>query len=659
MDTPATKAPLTARLRGVSRFCLRLSVLGAVPALFLVIAPDVRGETVCTDCHEIQPAAFSSSVHGGMECVDCHEGAATIPHEETPSKPECSACHEEVASVYAGSVHGQARINGKGEAAGCADCHGPFHEIVPSGDPASPVHPARQPATCGRCHANPEMVAKFKIPVARPIEAYEASVHARAVAAGEGGATCSTCHSSHALYASSDPRSSVSHQSVAKTCAACHGEVAEAYSRSVHGVAAAHGAREAPVCTDCHGEHRILAPSEPGSPVYATNIPKMTCGRCHGDLRLAEKYGLDAGNVTSYQDSYHGLAARAGEVTVAHCGSCHGVHAILPSSDPKSPIHPNNLASTCGKCHPGAGASFAIGKVHVLATEPEHAAVYWARRLYILLIWVVVGGMLLHNGLDLYRKARGPLPLRPPPGFAGESRMLPGFRAVHVLTMASFGVLVYTGFALTYPESWWARVLLQWEEGFAFRGWLHRAAAVVMLASLALHALHILVSRPARRCIALMRPTRHDVTELRTRLLYLIGRRPVPPPSPSVGYPEKMEYIALMWGILVMAATGGILWFENIALRYFPKWFTDVATVIHFYEAVLATLAILVWHFYFVIFDPVVYPMDTAWLTGRAHPGRSLERRASLHPLPEPLLEKPAPSPPPGEPPPTTKLPSA
>jgi hypothetical protein len=52
----------------------------------------------------------------------------------------------------------------------------------------------------------------------------------------------------------------------------------------------------------------------------------------------------------------------------------------------------------------------------------------------------------------------------------------------------------------------------------------------------------------------------------------------------------------------------------------------DVATVVHFYEAVLATLAIVVWHFYFVIFDPLVYPMDTAWLTGREAPGRTLER---------------------------------
>jgi hypothetical protein len=60
-----------------------------------------------------------------------------------------------------------------------------------------------------------------------------------------------------------------------------------------------------------------------------------------------------------------------------------------------------------------------------------------------------------------------------------------------------------------------------------------------------------------------------------------------------------------------------MLWFENWSLRHFPKWVTDAATALHWYEAILATLAILVWHFYLVIFDPEVYPMEKAWVTGQ------------------------------------------
>ena len=61
-----------------------------------------------------------------------------------------------------------------------------------------------------------------------------------------------------------------------------------------------------------------------------------------------------------------------------------------------------------------------------------------------------------------------------------------------------------------------------------------------------------------------------------------------------------------------MVASGLVLWFENWACATCPKWTSDVATSVHCYEAILATLAILVWHLYMVMFDPDVYPMDRA-----------------------------------------------
>jgi thiosulfate reductase cytochrome b subunit len=79
---------------------------------------------------------------------------------------------------------------------------------------------------------------------------------------------------------------------------------------------------------------------------------------------------------------------------------------------------------------------------------------------------------------------------------------------------------------------------------------------------------------------------------------------------------EKVEYWAVVWGAVVMASTGLLLWANNLAMRLLPKSWLDVATSVHFYEALLATLAIVVWHFYSVIFDPDVYPLNTAFLTG-------------------------------------------
>jgi hypothetical protein len=72
-----------------------------------------------------------------------------------------------------------------------------------------------------------------------------------------------------------------------------------------------------------------------------------------------------------------------------------------------------------------------------------------------------------------------------------------------------------------------------------------------------------------------------------------------------------------VWGSFVMIVTGVMLIFTETVLRMLPKIWLDVAQVIHFYEAVLATLAIVVWHFYWTILDPNEYPMNPAWLIGK------------------------------------------
>jgi cytochrome b subunit of formate dehydrogenase len=598
----------------------------------------------CATCHGsaddvgdaalvVDAAAWEATVHGasGIACADCHTGHEEYPHPAADPKAACAECHSDVIETLSGSVHGRPDAPGLTHP-GCLSCHGAVHALRPGTDAASPVAPANLPATCGSCHANPEMGAQAGVRLVQPIAAYQASVHGRRVAEGTEAATCKSCHGNHEILPSQDRRSPVHHENVVATCAQCHAEIARTFAGSVHGQAAARGVRESPVCTDCHGEHRILGPADQGSPVFASNVPKLTCGRCHGDLRITEKFGLGAGTVAAFEDSFHGLAGRGGNVTVANCASCHGVHDILPSSDPRSHIHPANLAATCGSCHPGAGASFAIGAVHVLPEDraTAHPAVYWVRQLYLWLIWLTIGGMALHNFLDLRRKVLAPAPRPVTPVALRRPRMSRGFRIAHAVLGISFILLAWTGFALKYPESGFAAPLLAWEAKLGVRGWLHRTAALAMLAAFAFHAVHLAIDRGARACIRAMAPSRHDLEELVEKLRWFTGKRPDMPHSPPLGYAEKAEYLALVWGTVVMAVTGFVLWFENWSLANLPKWASDVATVVHFYEAVLATLAILVWHFYFVIFDPLVYPLDTAFLTGREAPGRTLERTAAV-----------------------------
>jgi cytochrome b subunit of formate dehydrogenase len=597
----------------------------------LAWAAPARSQDACFECHDDPAvAAVATSLHGEfLGCTDCHAGAESPDHPEgmAPAEAACADCHDDAVAGFAASAHAAVAAEPGDWFDGCASCHGPIHQLVSSSDPASPVHPARQPETCGGCHADPRMAERAEFRRIQPIDAYRASVHALAIDNGDGGATCSSCHGAHEILPATDPGSSVARLRVPDTCGQCHAEIASAFEASIHGLAAAGGVSDSPMCTDCHGEHRILSPEEPGSPVFATNIPRMTCGRCHGDLRLAERFDLPADRLPAFEDSYHGLAGRSGRTTVAHCGSCHGIHDILPSTHPASKTHPANLAATCGECHPGAGTAFAIGPVHITPTAREHAAIYWVRRLYLWLIALLIGGMVLHNALDLYRKARlGPALHATRAGVTTRERLSRPMRIAHALLAVSFIVLAYTGFALKYPEAWWAQPLRVGEGGLDLRALIHRWAAVAMLAAGAFHVGHMAVSRRARRCIAGMMPGRSDLRELRDRIAFLLGRRRDLPPAPWIGYGEKIEYLAVVWGTLLMALTGFLLWFESATLRWLPSWTLDLATVVHFYEAVLASLAILVWHFYSVIFDPLVYPMDPAWLTGKAAPGRDHER---------------------------------
>ena len=92
-------------------------------------------------------------------------------------------------------------------------------------------------------------------------------------------------------------------------------------------------------------------------------------------------------------------------------------------------------------------------------------------------------------------------------------------------------------------------------------------------------------------------------------------------------YAEKAEYWALVWGMFVMAGTGVMLWAKVFVGDLLPRWWLDIATAIHFYEAVLATLAIVVWHFYQVFLDPGRLPHELG-MVGRKDVIRALQRRA-------------------------------
>ena len=360
--------------------------------------PGQQGRTMYVD-----RAVLARSRHAKVPCTSCHAGVTKFPHDPTSSKAACAACHQPEAKAYAGSIHGRGLAKADADVPTCQRCHG-GHDILAVRDPASRAQSLHQAKICMDCHADTRITARHaEMPNVLLIRAYADSVHGRAVArSGLAVApTCTSCHGTHALTPADDPGSPVHRGNVAATCGRCHQGILAEYRDSIHAVALARGAQEAPTCTSCHGEHTIAEPTDPTSKVAPRNIPK-TCGACHAAERIVGKFGLAAKRGETYADSYHGIAMKFGNSEVANCASCHGFHDVRPSSDPRSRIAKANLPATCGRCHPGAGARFAEGRVHVEKTKDSAPGVFYVRAFY---TWFIGGLMVCFLGymvVELY-----------------------------------------------------------------------------------------------------------------------------------------------------------------------------------------------------------------------------------------------------------------
>ncbi|HRX86242.1 MAG TPA: cytochrome b/b6 domain-containing protein [Phycisphaerae bacterium] len=604
--------------------------------MILIVAASARAgnDEGCLECHsealsrELGPPAemLATSVHSGMSCTDCHAGidpeevdvTADHPHGEL-APVRCGDCHDDEAEAY--QKHGRLVVGTDPDIPKCWDCHG-HHDILRVTDQRSHVHPVNLPHTCMKCHTNINILRKHNVLRGDFVKIYESSVHGRATT--EKGiylsATCNDCHSAndasgkpsaHRILSPRDPESSTYHFNIPDTCGKCHKSITNDYWEGIHGQFVARGELDAPVCTTCHGEHGIVPSDDPRSPVNPIHVAEETCAPCHESAVMNAKFGLPGGRLASYIDSYHGLKSKAGDATVANCASCHGGHRILPSKDPTSSINPANLQHTCGKCHPGITEQLAQTKIHETGAGLHTGWAEFFRKLYIVLIIATIGGMVLHNLADWLRKVK-------------DAKSKPHVQRLsmnevmqHWALMVSFIVLVLTGFSLRFSESWWVKLIFGWQGGFELRGVIHRVAAVILIITSLWHLFYLFTHR-GRGWVRDMTVSPSDLRHLWHNSLYFLGLRSHEAPFKRFSYMEKAEYWALVWGTLIMSGTGIFLWFDNLAVRLgLQKGFLDVMLVIHYYEAWLATLAILVWHIYGTVFKPGVYPMNTAWLAGR------------------------------------------
>jgi hypothetical protein len=383
-----------------------------------------KDNSMCLGCHQdeslskqdasgrkislfVSEAVLKSSVHGKLSCSGCHTKIRDDAHAEGGKKAadkrvDCAACHEKADKEYEQGLHSKMIMKGMERAAYCNDCHG-NHNILPSKNPKSMTHLSNIEKTCDRCHSDVQFVKKHALGAAIPGEEFKRSVHGKT-----GEVTCTSCHGSHNLRSLIDPKSTIFRSNIPQTCGTCHPEITKEFTESIHGELAARGRSDSPTCTTCHGIHGIKAKVDPDSSVNERRIALTTCPQCHAAERISKEYTITTLQVKSYYDSFHGLSYLGGDTYSANCASCHGVHEILPSSDPRSMINKANLQKTCGNCHPGASENFAKGKIHAVASiagaDFGEKVVGWVRVIYIILIACVIGGMTLFNFTDWLRK---------------------------------------------------------------------------------------------------------------------------------------------------------------------------------------------------------------------------------------------------------------
>jgi formate dehydrogenase gamma subunit len=185
-------------------------------------------------------------------------------------------------------------------------------------------------------------------------------------------------------------------------------------------------------------------------------------------------------------------------------------------------------------------------------------------------------------------------------------------RVQHGIFVACFIVLVITGFMVKIPEDIVYKLGEAGETIFYYRSISHRTAGIIMILVSIYHIYYLILTTAGRRWLVDMLPTLKDLTDMIRNIRYYLGLRDTPPEFDRFCYKHKMEYLALFAGTTLMSITGLLMWSES----FWSKFILDLSTVVHGMEAILACLAIIVWHLYEVHLRPHKFPIDNMWITG-------------------------------------------
>lgn len=219
-------------------------------------------------------------------------------------------------------------------------------------------------------------------------------------------------------------------------------------------------------------------------------------------------------------------------------------------------------------------------------------------------------------------------------------------RIEHLVFLTAFSLLAITGLAQKYAETPLGLVVLQFFGSIQGARTVHHIAAFIMMWSSVYHVVSVMYRIYVLRTPWSMMPVVDDFKHLVQDLRYYLGLSKHRGYYGRYNYAEKMEYLAVVWGTIIMGLTGFMMWNPITTTRYLPGQAIPAAKAAHGAEAVLAVLAIIIWHMYHVHIKRFNKSMFTGQITREEmeeeHPAelKQIESGAAWQPPPQEVIRK-------------------
>ncbi|MAU09733.1 MAG: hypothetical protein CL607_07930 [Anaerolineaceae bacterium] len=175
-------------------------------------------------------------------------------------------------------------------------------------------------------------------------------------------------------------------------------------------------------------------------------------------------------------------------------------------------------------------------------------------------------------------------------------RFGPGQRFEHVVLLVTFTGLAVTGLPQTYAEYGWAKALIDLMGGIESIRVIHRILATILMAEAIYHGGILTYKLFVLGRKATMIPGFRDLKDVLQWIAFNLGLRQEHPHLPRYNFGEKAEYLAVIWGTVIMVITGFMMWNPIATTNFLPGSAVPVARVAHGAEALLAVLSIITWH---------------------------------------------------------------